>query len=231
MKLAAENAKTSFGGEGPFPDGLREAFLARAQLIKVRRGHIIISEGSETSEVYLLRTGKVQISLFSPHGREVILRELVPDRIFGELAAIDRQPRSANVIALEESLLARMRGDAFLDFLGTVPQAGLWMSEVLTARIRDLTARAFELATLPVAGRVQSELLRLARETEVEGDRLVISPMPTHADLAAWIGTHREAVTRELNLLAGEGILRQSGREAEILSLSRLQSLYNRFRG
>jgi CRP-like cAMP-binding protein len=54
--------------------------------------------------------------------------------------------------------------------------------------------------------------------------------MPTHADLAARIGTHREAVTRELNLLAGEGILRQSGRKVEILSVRRLQSLYDRIR-
>jgi CRP/FNR family cyclic AMP-dependent transcriptional regulator len=104
------------------------------------------------------------------------------------------------------------------------------MSRLLVSRIRNLTSRAFELATLPVAGRVQSELLRLAREADVGSDRLVIQPMPTHADLAARIGTHREAVTRELNLLAGEGILRQSGRKVEILSISKLHALYDRIR-
>jgi CRP-like cAMP-binding protein len=123
-----------------------------------------------------------------------------------------------------------MRGDQFLDFLGTVPKAGLWMSHLLAARVRDLTARAFELATLPVAARVHSELLRMAAETGVEGDRALIQPMPTHADFASRIGTHREAVTRELNLLAGEAILRQSGRKTEILSVTRLQSLYDRIR-
>jgi CRP-like cAMP-binding protein len=209
---------------------LRDAYLARARLVKIRRGQTIISEGSETTEVYLICSGRVQISLFSPHGREVIFREMGPNLIFGELAAIDRQARSANVVALEDSQLAHMRGEDFLAFLGEVPQAGLWMSQLLVARIRNLTARAFELATLPVAGRVHSELLRLARETGDEGDRPVIQPMPTHADLAARIGTHREAVTRELNMLAGEGILRQSGRKIEILSIARLQSLYDRIR-
>jgi CRP/FNR family transcriptional regulator, cyclic AMP receptor protein len=227
--LAAGSAEAKFGVEEPFPADLRDAYLARAQLMKVRRGQIIISEGSETTEVYLIRSGRVQISLFSPHGREVILREMGPNLVFGELAAIDRLARSANVVALEDSLLAHLRGEDFLDFLGAVPQAGLWMSKLLVARIRNLTARAFELATLPVAGRVHSELLRLARETGVEADRLVIHPIPTHADLASRIGTHREAVTRELNLLAGEGILRQSGRKVEILSVARLQSLYDRF--
>jgi CRP-like cAMP-binding protein len=209
---------------------LRDAYLARARLVKIRRGQIIIAEGSDSTEVYLICSGRVQISLFSPHGREVILREMGPNLIFGELAAIDRQARSANVVALEDSQLAHMRGEDFLLFLGEVPQAGLWMSQLLVARIRNLTARAFELATLPVAGRVHSELLRLARETGVEDDRLVIQPMPTHADLAARIGTHREAVTRELNLLAGEGIVHQSGRKVEILSVARLRALYDRIR-
>jgi CRP/FNR family cyclic AMP-dependent transcriptional regulator len=228
--LATGSAGATIGGEEPFPAGLRDAYLARARLVKIRRGQIVISEGSDSTEVYLICSGRVQISLFSPHGREVILRELGPNLIFGELAAIDRQARSANVVALEDSQLAHMRGDDFLGFLGEVPQAGLWMSQLLVARIRNLTARAFELATLPVAGRVHSELLRLARETGVEADRLVIQPMPTHADLAARIGTHREAVTRELNLLAGEGIVRQSGRKVEILSVARLRALYDRIR-
>jgi len=229
-KLATGSAGATIGGEEPFPAGLRDAYLARARLVKIRRGQIIIAEGSDSTEVYLICSGRVQISLFSPHGREVILREMGPNLIFGELAAIDRQARSANVVALEDSQLAHMRGEDFLLFLGEVPQAGLWMSQLLVARIRNLTARAFELATLPVAGRVHSELLRLARETGVEDDRLVIQPMPTHADLAARIGTHREAVTRELNLLAGEGIVRQSGRKVEILSVARLRALYDRIR-
>jgi CRP-like cAMP-binding protein len=220
----------TIGSGEPFPVALRDAYLARARLIKVRRGQIIIAEGSETTEVYLIQSGRVQISLFSPHGREVILREMGRNLIFGELAAIDKQARSANVVAVEDSELALMRGEDFLDFLGAVPQAGLWMSQLLVARIRNLTARAFELATLPVAGRVHSELLRLARETGIEADRLEIQPMPTHADLAARIGTHREAVTRELNLLASEGIVRQSGRKVEILSVARLHALYDRIR-
>ncbi|HEU0099223.1 MAG TPA: Crp/Fnr family transcriptional regulator [Allosphingosinicella sp.] len=225
-----ESGERTHREEEPFPLGLREAYLARAQLIKVRRGQIIISEGSDTTEVYLIRSGKVQISLFSLHGREVILREMGADQIFGELAAIDGQRRSANVIAVEDSVLALMRGEQFVDFLGAVPQAGLWMSRLLVARIRNLTSRAFELATLPVAGRIHSELLRLARESGVDSDRLTIQPMPTHADLAARIGTHREAVTRELNLLAGEGILHQSGRRVEILSVAKLHALYDRIR-
>lgn len=228
--MTSDDGRAAIGGAGALPPGLRDAFLARARLMKVRRGHIIIAEGSEATEVYLVRSGKVQVLLFSPHGREVILRDLGVDRIFGETAVIDRLPRSANIVALEDSLLANMRGDEFLDFLTAVPGAALWMAQMLAARVRDLTERAFELATLPVAARVHSELLRLADENVATGDYVLIRQMPRHADIAARIGTHREAVTREFNLLAGDGILRQSGRKVEILSVAKLRSLYDRMR-
>lgn len=223
-------SRPAFADAETLPTDLHDSYLARARSMKVKRGQIVIAEGDEGTEVYLVRSGKVQVSLVSPNGREIILRDLGPGRVFGETAVIDGLPRSANIVALEDSLLARMRGDEFLDFLAALPGAGLWMARMLAARVRDLTERAFELATLPVAARVHSELLRLAMESDGAGDHVLVRGMPTHADLAARIGTHREAVTRELNLLAGDGILRQSGRTIEILSVGKLQSLYDRMR-
>lgn len=212
------------------PPNLCEPFMARARLLKVRSGQIIITEGGDTVDVYLVRSGNVRISLLSFQGREMILREMRPGQLFGEIAAIDRRARSASATATEGTVLAYLRGDEFIDFLGTVPQAGLWMAQRLAARVRDLTEKASDLVTVPVAGRVQGELLRLAHEAGDSGDRVVIKPMPTHADIAARIGTHREAVTRELNLLAKEEIIRQSGRSFEILALGKLQAHHDRFR-
>lgn len=226
--MVPANATPGSGSDDACPVELRPAYMSRARLVKAPRGQIIITEGSTTTDVYLVCEGRVQISLFSRHGREVILRDMGVGQVFGELAAIDLQPRSSNVTAIEDSLLAHMDREAFVEFLGVVPQAGLWMSRLLAARIRDLTDRAFELATQPVAGRVHRELLRLIGEAGAADDRALIQPMPTHADFAARIGTHREAVTRELNLLASEGILRQTRRRVEILSVARLQSWSDR---
>src|SRR3546814_14121217 len=72
------------------------------------------------------------------------------------------------------------------------------------------------------------ELLRLALERPVDGDRCVIAPLPTHMELAARIGTHREAVTRELRLLHQEGIVGQQGRTLEIRSIERLRAALRR---
>ena len=121
-----------------------------------------------------------------------------------------------------------MSGAGFRAFLNDVPGAGYWLATQLAARVRNLTEKSLELAALPVSARLQSELLRLTMATPREGDRCVMEMMPTHAELAARIGSHREAVTRELRLLAKEGILKQSGRTLVINSVARLKSLLER---
>ena len=191
---------------------------------------IVIADGADYTDVYLVRSGKLRISLSAANGREILLRDIGPGAVVGELAAIDGGLRSASVAALEEAVLACQRAEDFIRFLGEVPQAGLWMTRQLAARVRDLTERTTELATLPIAGRVQRELLRLAAEAGGEGDQAIIRPMPTHAEIASRLGTHREAVTRELNQLAQEGIVRQTGRQTEILSVAKLYALYARIR-
>jgi len=226
--LATESAAGIASDQKPFPADLRDAFLARAHLIKVPRKTDIIDAGMDTTEVYLIRSGKVQISVYSLNGREVILREMGPDMIFGEIAAIDRLPRSANVRTLDDCLLAVVRAERFLDFLGNVPQAGLWMSQLLVGRIRNLTERHLELATLTVVARIRGELLRRAHEVGVVGDRAVVRVGERQADFAAQIGTHREAVSREFNALKSKGVVRHAGGNAEILSVAKLHSLHER---
>lgn len=211
------------------PPSLREDFLARARITAVSRKQSVIAEGTESSDVYLVVAGRLQFSLVSPNGREVVLREMGPHELFGELSAIDGGARSTNVTALEDGKLAMLTAAEFTRFLIEVPQAGLWIARQLATRIRNLTDRAFELASLPVASRVQAEVLRVAREACEPGeDTVVVQPMPTHADLAARIGTSREAVSRELGLLAQEGVLTQSGRKLQVPSLAALQALHER---
>jgi CRP-like cAMP-binding protein len=229
----AETASTGATGELPFPEHLRHFFVARARPFFVRKGQMVIAEGAEANDVYLIQSGNMQISLLSSQGRDVILRNVGPGQIVGELAAIDRGSRSANVVALADGQLASMSGPAFLQLLEDVPEAAIWLARKLAARIRDLTDKVFDLATQPVACRVQSELLRMAAtaETNIENrDQVYFHSMPTHAELAARIGTHREAVSREMAQLTADGLVRQHGRSLHILSLSALTALHARLR-
>lgn len=209
--------------EEVLPAALAEVLSARAAgRVHARKGQMLIAQGSDADEVYLIISGRVTVSVFSANGHETFLREMGPGRLIGELAAVSRLPRSATVIAAAPTILSRVTAEAFRAFLKDVPGAGSWLAEQLAARVRNLTEKSSELAALPVAARVVSELLRLAESAEPAGDGCRISGFPTHAELASRIGTHREAVNRELRYLVGRGLLAQSGRRLEIFSLQRL---------
>ena len=167
--------------------------------------------------------------LFSSAGREIILRELGPATMFGELAAIDGQQRSASIVALEDCLLACVPGAAFREAACATPEAALWLTCHLVKQVRDLSERVFEMNALRVPSRLHCELLRLCHTgPDVDG---VIDPFPTHANLAARIGTHREAITRELGLLSEMGIVRTLERRRALVDIARLGALVTKATG
>ena len=91
---------------------------------------------------------------------------------------------------------------------------------LLVAKIRRMSERVFEVSVPAVRERLRRELLRLAADGTRSGRGVVIRPAPTHHDLAARIGSHREAVTRELNRLAEEHIVEIGRREIRIIDLA-----------
>ena len=97
----------------------------------------------------------------------------------------------------------------------------------LVTSVRSLTERLFELIALNVQTRIHCELLRLAQGGEQRGGIIEIRNPPTHAELANRIGTHREAVTRELTALSGMKIIRHGRRSLQILDLARLERAAN----
>ena len=172
----------------------------------------IVGHLDETNDVYVILSGRVRVNIYSSAGKVVSFRDIGAGETFGELAAIDGLPRSANVVALEDTAIASMSATVFWDILMSHPEAASLTLRRLANLVRLLTERVFEISALAVRNRVQSELLRLARHGVAHDNTSVISPAPTHADIASRVSTHREAVTRELNELARAGLVaRRSG--------------------
>jgi CRP-like cAMP-binding protein len=176
----------------------------QARWRKVQPGEAVIDYDDSSDEVFLIISGTVRIAIHSASGQEVILGEAGPGEIFGEMAAIDGQSRSANVTAVHNSVLCCLPRATFLDLVLKTPSAGLLLLRLLTGRLRLLDARNVELAILPVRHRLVAELLRLGRPRE--DGQLRISPPPAQHVLAARIGARREAVSRELTNLSRDGL-------------------------
>ena len=198
----------------PLFAGLSEAEARRLSAHCVWRSiaenELIIDYDDDTAQVLFVVDGRVRILLRTVAGREVILDDMRDGRYFGEMAAIDGQPRSANVTALEKSRICAMPDAIFRDACTTIPSVGLSVMKVLTQRVRTLNKRLSEYAFLTARQRLCAELLRLSRPRAGSQTQRIVSPPPLQRELADRISTQREVVTRELAGLARKSIIEET---------------------
>jgi CRP-like cAMP-binding protein len=190
----------------------------------------IISREAADNDVYLIVSGRVRVTTFSAAGREVVFGELRAGQWFGDFAAIDGHARSADVLAVEETLVASMSPGLFRRVLHENVAVCERVLRRLVSSLRELTERVYDFSTLGVQNRVHAELLRLAREAGVRDNAACIDPAPRHADIAAQISTYREQVTRELSTMVKQGLVRRSGHALLIPDIDRLQRIVDEVR-
>lgn len=208
-------------------EDLQAADLSRVADLCIMRAYEkhaqIMGQQDQTTDVFFILSGAVRISSYTEAGREVIFTEMAGGDMFGEFAAVDQLPRSATVVALSDCLLARMPSARFFEVLRRYPDISARLIALLVSKIRKMSERVFEVSALAVRERVRRELLRLATEGEAFRNGIVIRPAPTHYEIAARIGSHREAVTREFNRLESENIVEVRRRQIRIVDIERLK--------
>jgi len=182
----------------------------------------IIDRQSETTDVFFVVEGAVRVVNYSLSGREIALDDVEKGGHFGELAAIDGAPRSASVMALNDSLIAALPQDRFMALLEKYPPMALKVMRTLTRIVRTATDRIMDLSTLAANNRVHADLLRLARGHMEGGNKAKISPIPTHSDIASRASTTRETVARVLNDLARADLVE---RQKDILIVHDVEQL------
>ena len=188
-------------------------------------GEEIVRYHDDSNSVFFITQGEMRVHYYSMSGQEVILCDLPAGELFGELTAIDSRSRSATVVAKTNSLVASISSSDFLELIYRNRQIAFAILQRLTEQIRRLTERVFEFSTLAVRNRIQAELLRLAKKQTTGSNIVIISPVPTHVELANLVSTHREAVTRELNNLERANLILRKDHELHILDIAKLTKM------
>lgn len=179
----------------------------------LRPGEELIGFGQSSGTVFVLLEGSLQVVVESPDGRAVIYRDFERGDVVGDFSAIDRQPRNANVFAVTESVVAGISDVYFRRLLAEFPSAAMAEMQHLVSVIRNLTRKIYSLSTQAAIDRLKAELLRLGTPVPGRLHTRCVRPVPTQSQLAARIGSHREAVSRHLTQLEREGfIVREHGR-------------------
>ena len=202
-----------------------EELAKRCRWRRFDAGQRVISREARDQDVYLIVSGRVRVTSFSAAGRQVTYRDIPAGDWFGDFAAIDGLARSADIVALEDTLVAAMDAAEFRRLLHEHPTVGDRMLRRLVASVRELTERVFDLSTLGVQNRVHAELLRLAREAGITANAARIDPAPKHTDIASQVSTYREQVTRELSAMAKQGLIERAGGALLIPDVARLERI------
>ena len=204
---------------------VRDQILEECQCCQYMKGDQIVRQWDKDHQLYFICQGSVRVTLYSSDGKEVSFVDLHEGDNFGELSAIDNEPRSATVVALTKSTIKTMPAVDFLNLLDTYPDLNRAFLRQLTGMVRRLCDRIFEYSTLGVSHRIHAELLRLAkRDLDLDGVAR-IRKMPTHAQLGSRLSCTRESVSRELKQLEKSGIIKRKSRKFIIEDLSRLERL------
>src|SRR5205807_2562151 len=99
-------------------------------------GSVIVSHEDTGDQLFVIVSGKVKVVLYGETGREIILSILRGGDFFGEMALLDRQPRSANVVAVENSQLLGLDREAFQTHLAAHPVTALAILAEMSRRLR-----------------------------------------------------------------------------------------------
>jgi CRP/FNR family cyclic AMP-dependent transcriptional regulator len=199
---------------------------------KWRGGEQIIDRETLTNDVYFITAGRVRVIDYSISGhREVVFDEISAGGFFGELAAIDGEPRSVNIVASAESVTASLPAEAFINLMFEHRELGLAVMRRLSEMVRQSTTRIMDLSTVGAHNRIHAELLRLAKTGgAARPNTAVIHPIPVHSDIAARVSTTRETVARVLSDLAHRNLVKREGDTLLILDLSQLNNMVHKFR-
>ncbi len=195
-----------------------------ANVIKLPKQNILFCEGDKGDALFLILKGKVKAFLLAEDGREVILSFMGQGEIVGEMAIFDlEERRSATVETLEDCEFLTITGDKFIKVLEGNPQISLNVLKTLSSRLRDTSSRIRNLIFLDTYSRVGRYLLDRAKTEGRElADGSVLVTRPTHEDIANFIGTSRETVSRSLKELEGQGLLRNVGRKVILYKIRKV---------
>jgi CRP/FNR family cyclic AMP-dependent transcriptional regulator len=200
----------------------REALVGAGQPREFRPGEVVFHQGDPCDSLFLLRRGRVSVSMLTPAGDCVTVGLIAAPEAFGEVGLIRSDHRhTASVVALDEVHVLSVHASRFHDLRADHPELGDWLLRTLVHRLERMSALLEDALFLDARQRVARRLLDCRCSLGIGGSE----PLPlTQDDLAAMAGVSRPTANRVLRRLQDQGSVRLGRRHiavADIESLAR----------
>jgi CRP/FNR family transcriptional regulator, cyclic AMP receptor protein len=176
-----------------------------ARPLRIVSGTTLFVKGDPGTALFIVLSGTVKITVPSLDGREATLNLIHAGEIFGEIALLDGQPRTADAIAATDCELMVIERRDFLSFVHSEPTVAMKLIELLCARLRVASVRMEEAVFLNLKARLAHLLVRLHQEHDdaAHKKRLTI----TQQKVGEMLGTSRESVNKQLQIWAKRKVI------------------------
>jgi CRP/FNR family cyclic AMP-dependent transcriptional regulator len=173
-----------------------ERWAARAIRKSVSRNAVLFAKGDPGDALVGVLKGTVKISVVAHDGREALLNIIHEGEMFGEIALLDGQPRTADATAMSDCELFYIERADFLAILRSEPDVALKIIELLCARMRRSSEQVEDVMFLNAAARLAKAVLRLSADGAADGARA--RAKITQREISQIIGLSREMTNRHL---------------------------------
>lgn len=210
----------------PFMAGLPEDSTRKIAGHFVTLSHpanqVLLLENDWGGSVYFILEGWVKIRTYNLDGKEVTLNILGRGEIFGEMAAMDKMPRSTDAITLTKTLIGRIPAEDFVNLINTEPMAGVRLVQLMAKRLRQVNRR-LQLREASSISRVADAILFLVEGQGKEGAQGTEIPNVPHREISSLSGLARETVTRVLTKLEKKGLIQRDADSMRIPDVPALE--------
>lgn len=193
------------------------AYLPRKEMIRYRRGHVIYDQSKPSAGVYLIIQGRVKVCATLDDGTQAALGIFGRDDFFGEAGLLGLPSHPERATTLEEAAVMTWNRAEIEAQVEEHPRLGLALVQMAVARCLELETRLEALANDKTPARVARALAEFAERqgAPAEDGSVRVAPL-THQLIAEYVGTSREIVTYQMNLLRQMGYIRYSRRGIEV---------------
>jgi CRP/FNR family transcriptional regulator len=181
---------------------------AAARGLRKERGQFVYMQGDRADTVYVLKQGRIKLSVLSESGKEFAIDIIQPGEIFGEFALLDESARSNMAQALDDVKMLVFGKRDFTRLLETRVKLAMNYIRLVGERRRRMEKKLSDITAKDVAARVCELLHELSTNAAPSASEAVESLVPlTHQDVASLIGAARQTTTSVLNDLERRGII------------------------
>ena len=196
---------------------------------KYPKNSMVILEEEFGDIIFIILTGTVKITRVNDEGKEVILALLGAGEIFGEMAILDGEARSANALAQEDCELLAIQKSEFLNLLRRNFKISFALMRELAKRLRKSDQQIEALSLSDAEHRIGVSVLNLAEDMGViRKGQVTIDKLPFQQDIANMSGTSRETVSRVLKLFEDRHMITKVGHTVVIPDYAFFKRLFDK---